>query len=126
MSVSAKGLAPPMVEAHAAAAAHGSLKGYLTGFALSAVLTVIPFGLVMTCALPPQALGLIVAGCAVVQVVVHMIFFLHMNGRAEGGWTMLALMFTIIVVAITLSGSLWVMYHLTNNMAPAPAMGDIP
>ncbi|MFW2345133.1 MAG: cytochrome o ubiquinol oxidase subunit IV, partial [Brevundimonas mediterranea] len=56
---------------------------------------------------------------AVVQIVVHMIYFLHMNSKSEGGWTMLALIFTIIVVVIALSGSLWVMYHLNTNMMPA-------
>ena len=48
-----------------------------------------------------------------------MIYFLHMNSKSEGGWTMLALIFTIIVVVIALSGSLWVMYHLNTNMMPA-------
>ena len=57
---------------------------------------------------------------AAVQIVVHMIFFLHMNPRSEGGWTMMALVFTIIIVVITLSGSLWVMYHLNTNMMLSP------
>ena len=56
---------------------------------------------------------------AAVQIVVHMIYFLHMNSKSEGGWTMLALIFTIIVVVIALAGSLWVMYHLNTNMMPA-------
>jgi len=119
--------APP-AGAHAADAQemHGSLKGYLTGLGLSAILTAIPFWLVMNGALPPQVTGLIVVLCAAAQIVAHMMFFLHMNGRAEGGWTLLALMFTLIVVAITLSGSLWVMYHLNTNMMPAQAMGEVP
>ncbi len=57
-------------------------------------------------------------GFAVVQIVVHMVYFLHMNTRSEGGWTMLALIFTIVLVVITLSGSIWVMYHLNANMMP--------
>ena len=97
---------------------HGSLKGYMIGFVLSVILTAIPFALVMTGVLPTQATALIVMGFAVVQIVVHMIYFLHMNSKSEGGWTMLALIFTIIVVVIALSGSLWVMYHLNHNMMP--------
>ena len=73
----------------------------------------------MTGALPAQATALIVMAFAVVQIVVHMIYFLHMNSKSEGGWTMLALIFTIIVVVIALAGSLWVMYHLNTNMMPA-------
>jgi cytochrome o ubiquinol oxidase operon protein cyoD len=73
----------------------------------------------MTGVLPTQATALIVMAFAVVQIVVHMIYFLHMNSKSEGGWTMLALIFTIIVVVIALSGSLWVMYHLNTNMMPS-------
>ncbi len=55
---------------------------------------------------------------AVVQIVVHMIYFLHLDAKSEGGWNMLALIFTVILVFITLTGSLWVMYHLNVNMMP--------
>lgn len=41
-----------------------------------------------------------------------------MNAKSEGGWNMLSLMFTLVLVVITLSGSLWVMYHLNTNMMP--------
>ena len=98
--------------------AHSSLKDYVIGFVLAVILTAIPFALVMTGVLPTQATALIVMGFAVVQIVVHMIYFLHMNSKSEGGWIMLALIFTIIVVVIALSGSLWVMYHLNTNMMP--------
>jgi cytochrome o ubiquinol oxidase subunit IV len=101
---------------------HGSFKSYMIGFVLSVILTAIPFALVMTGALPAQATALIVMAFAVVQIVVHMIYFLHMNTKSEGGWTMLALIFTIIVVVIALAGSLWVMYHLNTNMMPVHDM----
>lgn len=97
---------------------HGSRKGYLVGFGLSVVLTAIPFWMVMTGALSTQATALIIMALAAVQVVVHMVFFLHMNRRVEGGWSMMALIFTVIVVVIALSGSLWVMYHMNLNMMP--------
>lgn len=98
---------------------HGSLGGYITGFVLSVILTAIPFWLVMSGALgSATATALAIMGLAVVQIVVHMVYFLHMNFRSEGGWTMLALAFTLILVVITLAGSLWVMYHLNTNMMP--------
>jgi cytochrome o ubiquinol oxidase subunit IV len=50
--------------------------------------------------------------------VVHMIYFLHMDAKSESGWNMLALIFTIVLVVITLAGSLWVMYHMNANMMP--------
>jgi len=99
---------------------HGSMRDYVIGFILAAILTAIPFWLVMARPLPAGATAAIIMGLAAVQMIVHMIFFLHMNGKSEGGWTMTALIFTLIVVVITLSGSLWVMYHLNTNMMPMP------
>ncbi|TPN89425.1 cytochrome o ubiquinol oxidase subunit IV [Mesorhizobium sp. CU2] len=100
-------------------AAHGSLKGYLIGFFLSVILTAIPFWLVMDGVIDnKQATAVIIMAFAAVQIIVHMIFFLHMTPASEGGWSMLALIFTVILVVIVLSGSLWVMYHLNANMMP--------
>ena len=101
---------------------HGSFKTYMIGFLLSVVLTAIPFWLVMTEALAPQTTGLVITAFAVVQIIVHMIFFLHMNHKSEGGWNMLALIFTIVVVVIAVAGSVWVMYHLNVNMMPTHDM----
>ncbi len=100
-------------------AGHGTLKGYLIGFALSVILTAIPFWLVMGGVFDSKLLtAFMVMGLAVVQIVVHMVYFLHMNPRSEGGWTMMALLFTLVLVGITLAGSLWVMHHLNTNMMP--------
>jgi len=106
---------------HGDAGIHGSRKDYTLGFVFAAVLTAIPFWLVMSHALPPGPTAVAVMGLAIVQVVVHMIYFLHMNSRSEGGWNMLALLFTALLVGIVLSGSLWVMHHLDTNMMPMSA-----
>ncbi|WP_369719793.1 cytochrome o ubiquinol oxidase subunit IV [Bradyrhizobium sp. LLZ17] len=102
---------------------HGSLSTYLLGFVLSVVLTAIPFWLVMSGTLPSkQVTALVIMAFAVVQIVVHMIYFLHMNTKSENGWSMMALIFTIVMVVIALSGSLWVMNHLNSNMMPIHEM----
>ncbi|WP_315918320.1 cytochrome o ubiquinol oxidase subunit IV [Mesorhizobium sp. SP-1A] len=98
---------------------HATLRGYLTGFFLSVVLTAIPFWLVMSGVIDnKQVTALVIMAFAVVQIVVHMVFFLHMDMKSEGGWNMMALIFTLILVVIALTGSLWVMYHLNANMMP--------
>ena len=100
---------------------HGTFKGYVTGFILSVILTAIPFWLVMGHVFSNNTTtALVIAGFAAVQIVVHMVYFLHMNGRMEGGWSLLALIFTGILLVIVLSGSIWVMYHLNNNMMHMP------
>jgi cytochrome o ubiquinol oxidase operon protein cyoD len=98
--------------------AHGSLKDYSIGFILSIILTAIPFWLVMTHQLAPETTKAVILGFAAVQVVVHMVYFLHMNSKSEGGWTMMALILTAILLVIVLSGSIWVMYHMNANMMP--------
>jgi len=106
-------------DAHDAGHVHITLRGYLTGFILSVILTVIPFWLVMHDTLPSSGMtALVILALGAVQMVVHMIYFLHMDAQAEGGWNMLALIFTLIIVVIAMAGSLWVMFHLNTNMMP--------
>ncbi|MDQ0568760.1 cytochrome o ubiquinol oxidase operon protein cyoD [Variovorax paradoxus] len=98
---------------------HSTFKGYMTGFVLAVILTAIPFWLVMGKVLvSTHTTSLVILGFAAVQIVVHMIYFLHMDAKSESGWNMLALIFTIVLVVITLAGSLWVMYHMNANMMP--------
>lgn len=106
-------------EEHGGGQPHGTFKGYVTGFVLSVILTAIPFWLVMGEVLENAVwTTVIIMAFAVVQIVVHMVYFLHMNTKSEGGWTILALIFTITLVLITLTGSIWVMHHLNTNMMP--------
>ena len=99
---------------------HATLGGYLTGFVLSVFLTAIPFWLVMGDVFDKTSTtAAVILLLGAVQIVVHMIFFLHMNARSEGGWNMLSLIFTLVLVVITLTGSLWVMFHLNSNMMPS-------
>ena len=97
---------------------HARLRDYTIGFALSVLLTATPFWLVMTRPLPASVTVAIIMAFALAQVVVHMVYFLHMSPKAEGGWSLTSLIFAIIVVLIMLCGSLWVMYHLNANMMP--------
>lgn len=101
---------------------HGSYRDYLIGFIASVVLTAIPFALVMTGMLPVQATAIIIVAFAAVQMVVHIVYFLHLHPKSEGGWNMLAFIFTLVVVVIAVAGSIWVMWHLNTNMMPVHNM----
>ena len=119
----AHGEANPHSIGHHEHEAHGSMRDYVIGFVLSVILTAIPFWLVMGGVIADKSTTvLVVAAFAAVQVVVHMIYFLHMNSRVEGGWSFMAMMLTIVLVVIVLSGSMWVMYHLNANMTYLKAM----
>ena len=106
--------------------AHLTLRGYATGFFAAVLLTAIPFWLVMGKTFgSSNTTAAVILAFAAVQIVVHMVYFLHMNAKSEGGWNLLALLFTVMLVVIALSGSLWVMYHLNHNMMP-DSMTNMP
>lgn len=111
----------PDLHGHGSTHGHGSRRGYLIGFGLSALLTAVPFYLVMTGVIAdPRVTAIWIIGLAFVQILVHTLFFLHVTTQAEGGWTLLTLIFTVVIVAIVISGSLWIMFHLNQNMMPMP------
>lgn len=100
---------------------HGSRTHFWIGSILAIVLTAIPFWLVMTGVLKDaQTTAILIFAIAFIQIVVHVVYFLHLDTRSEGGWTLLAFLFTVVIVVITIGGSIWVMYHLNTNMMPMP------
>ena len=109
------------VSAHGAA--HGSRKSYIVGFLLAIALTLVPFGLVMTHA--PVGTPLLIAVFALAQIMVHIVYFLHVDRSAEQRWNLTALLFTAIVVCIILGGSLWIMHNLYVNMMPGMMPGSM-
>ena len=89
------------------------------GFLLAVILTLIPFGLVMSDAFEDTATtAMIVMGLGAMQIIVHMVYFLQMNRRAGGSWVLPALIITVLLVAILLVGALWGMPPLDGNPVP--------
>lgn len=97
-------------------ASHGTVKTYMTGFILSIILTVIPFWMVMNGTASHATLVSVVVGMAVVQILVHLVYFLHMNTSSEDRWNLVAFVFTVLIIAIVVAGSIWIMWSLNNNM----------
>jgi cytochrome o ubiquinol oxidase operon protein cyoD len=97
-------------------AGHITVKGYITGFVLALLLTLISFGLVMTDVVSRQfaVIGLFVA--AVVQMLVHLHYFLHLDRSSAQRWNVLALAFTALLLFIFVAGTIWVLYTLNSRM----------
>ena len=112
----------PHDTAHGHGAPHVSRRTYVIGFLLSVVLTTVPFWLVMTGTLDATMTGVLIVGAAIVQILVHTVCFLHVNTQSEGGWTLMAYIFTAVLVLIVIAGSLWIMFHLNTNMMPMTGM----
>ncbi|MEX3605883.1 MAG: cytochrome o ubiquinol oxidase subunit IV [Burkholderia sp.] len=99
-------------------ASHGTLSSYLVGFVLSVILTAASFGAVLGGWLASTTTMVIaLAVLAAVQIVVHLIFFLHMNTSSSGQrWNLTAFVYTVLTVMILIVGSLWIMHNVSINM----------
>jgi len=94
----------------------GSLKSYLTGFVLSLILTAIPFALVMSGARPAAAVLAGICGAGIVQILVHLHYFLHLDTSSAARWNVLALIFTFLIMILFVGGTLWIMSNLNYRM----------
>ena len=101
---------------HSAGSTH-SLKSYLTGFGLALLLTAIPFALVATNALPKSSTLIVIGIAAIIQILVHLRYFLHMDLNSTPRENLLAIMFATILIVIMVGGSFWIMFDLHRRMS---------
>ena len=101
---------------NSAGASHGNTKQYTIGFILSVILTVIPFGMVMAGGFGRGIVMAVIAITAVAQVLVQLVYFLHMNSSSEQRWNVIAFIYTVLCIAVLLIGSVWIMNYLHFNM----------
>ena len=97
-------------------ASDGNTKQYTIGFILSVILTVIPFGMVMAGGFGRGIVMAVIAITAVAQVLVQLVYFLHMNSSSEQRWNVIAFIYTVLCIAVLLVGSVWIMNYLHYNM----------
>lgn len=102
--------------AHSHSEAHGSLGSYAAGFILSVLLTAGAFGIVLHGGFAPGTGLAILAALAFVQVIVHLVFFLHLNATPGQGWNVLSLAYTVLAAAFLIGGTIWVMHNVSMNM----------
>ncbi len=94
----------------------GSLKSYLTGFVLSLILTAIPFAMVMsgTWSTAAALAGIFSAG--LVQILVHLFYFLHLDTSAAARWNLVAMIITLLIMILYVGGTFWIMWSLYYRM----------
>ena len=97
-------------------ASRGSLKSYLTGFVLSLILTAIPFALVMSGTWSSSAILAGIFSAGIVQILVHLYYFLHLDTSSAARWNMLAMIFTLLIMVLFVGGTIWIMYDLNYRM----------
>jgi cytochrome o ubiquinol oxidase operon protein cyoD len=91
---------------------------YCLGFGLSIITTMLAYSLVNNHLMAGWGLAYTVVGLALLQVVIQLMFFLHLNQESEPRWNLMILDFTLLVVVIVVVGTLWVMQHLNYHGSP--------
>lgn len=92
-------------------------QAYGIGFVASLILTLLAFLLVGTHFIPSPSIYAVLTLLAVTQLVVQTVYFLGLNQSESGRWNLLPYLFTILIIAILVTGSLWIMYNLSYNMS---------
>jgi cytochrome o ubiquinol oxidase subunit IV len=97
-------------------ASRGSLTSYLTGFVLSLILTAIPFAMVMSGTWSSPAILAGIFGAGIVQILVHLYYFLHLDTSSAARWNVLAMIFTVLIMVLFVGGTIWIMSSLHYRM----------
>ncbi len=98
---------------------------YTIGLLLAIVLTAASFWVANTSLLWPPGVPLGLAVLAIAQMGVHLVFFLHITSGPDNTNNVLALAFGVLIVAIVVVGSLWIMFNLNDNMMPPPELMNL-
>ncbi len=101
-----------------------TFKSYFTGFITSIILTLVAYYFVHGHTISHHHMYAhsfliwMVLILAITQLVVQLIFFLHLGKGQDSNWNLVVFFSTLSIVLILVIGSLWIMNHLNYNMTP--------
>jgi cytochrome o ubiquinol oxidase operon protein cyoD len=101
------------------------VQGYLIGLAAASLLTVASFYVAGTNVIWGPSIPIALVVLAVAQIGVHLAFFLHLTTAPDNTNNALALAFGVLIVALVVGGSIWIMHHLNQNMMPMTQMMEM-
>lgn len=101
-----------------------AVESYIVGFLFSVVFTFLAYDLVLTDVnsrhklFPLIFLLPIILIIACLQLIVQLIFFLHLGKEHAPRWNAFFFISTFMGILLIVIGSIWIMYHLNYNMTP--------
>lgn len=90
----------------------------IIGLGLAFGLTLLSFGLVWLGVLGGSTALVALAGFAVVQMLVHLRCFLHLGLRDGESDTKATTALALVLIAIMVAGTIWIMLDLNSRMGP--------
>lgn len=97
---------------------HGTYKSYITGFILSVILTFIPFWMVMNPGFSRSTIIIAIVLLVLIQIIVHLLCFFHLRSNPEPFWNIISFIFTVLIVALLVGGTIWIMVNMMDNLMP--------
>ncbi|MPQ95319.1 cytochrome o ubiquinol/quinol oxidase subunit IV [Thioclava sp. JE_KL1] len=91
-------------------------RSYLIGYALALALTLPIFALVAWDLLPKVAIWWATGVAAIVQIVVHFRFFLHIRLKGQKQEDLHLILFTTLILLLMGGGTLWLLWNLHARM----------
>ena len=101
---------------------HGSWRIYAVGYALCIGQTALAFAVASTTYMTHDSNLAAIACLAIGQMLVQLIFFVHLSTSPDAGANTAALAYAAMVIGLVVIGSMWIMAHLNGNMMPADMM----
>ena len=92
------------------------LRTYLIGFGLALVLTVVPFAMIVLGGMGGGVTLAVVGALAIVQVVVHLRFFMGLDLSERKREDLDLILFSTLVLLIIVLGTVWIMGSLAMRM----------
>jgi cytochrome o ubiquinol oxidase subunit IV len=97
---------------------HGTAKSYVIGFVLSLIFTFIPYYIVVNDILHGDALLATILSIGVIQMIIQIVFFLHLGRERKPRWQLYFFVGTVCAILVVVGGSWFIMKHLHYNMTP--------
>ncbi|SRR5258706_5768958 len=93
------------------------LKSYISGFILSLLFTFSAYFIVVNHLFSLWIVISVILTLAICQLMVQLIFFLHLNHESKPHWNLTFFLSTFFFVLFIVISSIWIMTHLNYNMS---------
>ncbi len=92
------------------------VNAYIIGYISSVVTTFAAYLLVSYQVWPTNILIIVIAALAVLQLIIQLVFFLHLGNEKAPRWKLATISMAVIIVGIVVGGSIWIMNNMNTNM----------
>ncbi len=92
------------------------LRSYISGFVIALMLTGLAFAMVHWSLLPHYWLLCAIGVLALLQMIVHFRFFLHIDFSKQKREDLQLILFSTLILMLMVGGTLWILYNLAARM----------